>query len=158
METDLNNSELFFTALHVTSGANNNTNILLVPANATWTIENIYLENGTAGTITDITCPTGELEVAHYHALGSSPFQHQFSNLNAVIGPGTQCVYGRMGAGATEHTYAQVQYYKFDATRGFNLDYQYKQALTSFLWALFVIIIATSFFAVVNYFIKKFKK
>lgn len=155
------NDQLNFTALHVSSGSNIDTNVLLVPANATYTIENVELQNENAGTMTALECPNGGLMIAHNKPNAQNPnYDKVFSNLNAVIPAGTQCIYDRTGAGASEHTYIQIQYYPYDArvTIPPSPENQLRHNLAALSWLTFLILETVVFFSVLYFFYKRFKK
>jgi len=114
----IENDQLVFESLHLATGSNVDTNFILIPANTTYTFENIYLQSEQVGTMTAFECPNGGLMIAHQKpATSGQKEETQFTGLNAIVSAGSspvQCVYDRTGAGANEHTYIQVQYYPFD--------------------------------------------
>jgi len=110
---------MIFSSIHIASGTNIDTNFFTVPANATYTIENVYLAGEQAGTMIALECPNNGLMIAHQKAPTGGPFTTQFTNLDAVVSGGTGgtiCVVDRTSAGQTEHTYVQAQYLPYDAT------------------------------------------
>lgn len=112
------NIEPLFASSHVASGTTVSTNFIFVPPGEKYTFKKIYLQGESAGTMLSFECPADGLMLAHQKPSASGQaFEHTF-DINAVVDggvSGVQCVHDREGAGSSEHTYIQVQYYPFES-------------------------------------------
>jgi hypothetical protein len=152
------NETLQFASLH--AAANTWGVPLVVPANATYTIENVYIQNQNIGGLGMLVCGGGE-PIAMLRTQVDQLYYQQFSNLNAVVGGGANganCVFETSSMATGTESYIQVQYYDFDVNAAASPRYELYYNAAALLWLSFLILSAGVFFGVAYFFYKRFNR